>query len=653
MVITNPITPTISGVTNDPNRPQGFVGPIMPQTVKVVQPAPVKTPIKVVQPTTGTITKVGQAQPTQEIRPANTPSPIFSMYKALTAGANPTAVLQEIYNQNKISKPSLAQSIRTAIEGGADHSLILDEIFKQNGFKPLAERTQTLAELDTPTEKPGIFTQIKNDIFSGKYDQGNVAGFLTPAKDAAIGFGKSLAKTGQTILKPVDKVLSALGVEGATAPGRELSDEALKPKGFFQGVGNTVGSAAQTGAVLNSVAPVTAAITKSAQAIKAPQIVKTLADITGRSAFDAATGYGLTKLQGGSNDSANTVAIISGALPWAGAAFTYGAKPLLTQVGEKIQYALIKPTKTDLVNGFKVENVNKYNLGGSLEQTAQKTQAAITERAAKLQSMLKPGSASVDLTETYVNTANAVKKLKFENAGANTAIQRELDKLAQELDVLSKNGTIDIAQAQLVKRAFGSKGAWEWNVPREDANAVEAVYTTAYNFLKTQIEKSAASAGQPGVRAINKELSELIPIEQALIRRLPVAARQNPISLTDLVSLIGGSKLGVPLFILNRLTKSGKAGAALAKTPAEIRGGVGTAVFGAGSKQVSNAPRLSELNVPKVNVGLSIENVSALKAEELGRKINQLNAQWVKNPTAANKKALDNAKALYRTLVGS
>lgn len=38
------------------------------------------------------------------------------------------------------------------------------------------------------------------------------------------------------------------------------------------------------------------------------------------------------------------------------------------------------------------------------------------------------------------------------------------------------------------------------------------------------------------------------------------------------------------------------------------------------------------------------------KADELGQKINQLNKQWVENPTAANKKALENAKAEYKNI---
>lgn len=54
--------------------------------------------------------------------------------------------------------------------------------------------------------------------------------------------------------------------------------------------------------------------------------------------------------------------------------------------------------------------------------------------------------------------------------------------------------------------------------------------------------------------------------------------------------------------------------------------------------------------VKNPKMGLSIEDVGA-KELELGKKINELNKQWVEKPTIANKKALDNAKTLYKTII--
>ena len=524
---------------------------------------------------------------------------------ARSRGADDTSILYSLVKKN----PALTEPVKVATqERKATPTQVLDQIVAKHAPQPEVDK--------------GSFI----DRAPGRWD---VKGFLTPAVDAAIGVGKSLAKTGSTLLKPVDKVLEKAGVKA----GAGLSDEDLKAKGFFQGAGKFVGDVLQTDAAATAVAPVASAITKSSQAAKAPAVIQKLLDVGGRSALDAATGYGVAKVQGADSKDAKTAALIAGALPWASAAFSGVAKLAgVNKAGEKIQYAVIKPTKTDISNGFKIENVNKYSLGGSLKQTAQKTQDAITERAAKLKSLLKPGSADIDLNKVYYETAKKFEKVSLENAGSNVALKAQLDKFAQEMTQLSQNGIVDIADGQVIKRAFGAKGAWQYGIPAEDANAIEQVYNTAYNILKTDIETAAAKAGNAGVGQVNKELSELIPIEHALIRRLPVAARQNPISLTDLVSLIGGSKLGVPLFVLNKLTKSGTIGAKLANAGKQkaSTSAVQTLISGPGKKQLEEAPYLREVaaKIPKIPVGLSIKQVGAY------------NLSYVKNGTTETLKDL-------------
>lgn len=145
-----------------------FVGPVFPQPKITVAPATPTQTVKVVpSKPQGQITSVGQVKNTPSIRPGNTLPAIDSMYKALSAGANPTAVLQEIYNQNKTSKPNVAESIKKAVQSGYNHSNILDEIFKQNGYKPFGERQDALAELNKPTppdRSGGFFSRLGGDI---------------------------------------------------------------------------------------------------------------------------------------------------------------------------------------------------------------------------------------------------------------------------------------------------------------------------------------------------------------------------------------------------------------------------------------------------------------------------------------------------------
>jgi hypothetical protein len=54
--------------------------------------------------------------------------------------------------------------------------------------------------------------------------------------------------------------------------------------------------------------------------------------------------------------------------------------------------------------------------------------------------------------------------------------------------------------------------------------------------------------------------------------------------------------------------------------------------------------------IDETNIGLSSRNVNP-QAEELGQKINDLNKQYVSNPTPANKQALDSALQLYKQAI--
>ena len=72
------------------------------------------------------------------------------------------------------------------------------------------------------------------------------------------------------------------------------------------------------------------------------------------------------------------------------------------------------------------------------------------------------------------------------------------------------------------------------------------------------INKTAPSR----VKGINKEMSELIPISNAVIRRIPIEARNQALSLTDQMGLYASvfDPRALALIGANRLSKSGKFG---------------------------------------------------------------------------------------------
>ena len=181
----------------------------------------------------------------------------------------------------------------------------------------------------------------------------------------------------------------------------------------------------------------------------------------------------------------------------------------------------------------------------------------------QLQSKIIRSKEVVDLNQVYKRTVNNLTGGKARNFGNIGSIKRVSDNLASEIEEVSTNGLVDVAEAQLVKQGAGTKGAWVYGSADPDASAVEKVYTAFYRELRKEIEQKAS----PGIREVNQQLSELIPIMNSVIRRIPVAERNNAFSLTDVLSL-GFGALNPSAFALaavNKLSKSGRVGAFLAE----------------------------------------------------------------------------------------
>lgn len=283
----------------------------------------------------------------------------------------------------------------------------------------------------------------------------------------------------------------------------------------------------------------------------------------------------------------NTALTIGAAIPLAGSILSK-SKELLGRMtkatGLKIQSSVIKPSIKDVKDGFKIENVNKYELGGSLDQTLLKTNARLNELNKQLTEKLKGANASVNLNDVYEETVKALsKKGNADNFGDIKQIKKVLEGLADEI---SEVGTLnpDLPTANIIKRAAGTKGAWQFGMFSPDAKATEIVYDTFYNRLKIAIEK----ASPDGIADINRQMSELIPINNAVLRRIPIAERNNAISLTDAIGLfhVVSDPSVAPLVVVNKLSRSGRVGSALSKAGASLidaqasRTSIGQKVFG-------------------------------------------------------------------------
>ena len=188
-------------------------------------------------------------------------------------------------------------------------------------------------------------------------------------------------------------------------------------------------------------------------------------------------------------------------------------------------------------DGFNIATINDNNLNGTLNQTLTKTKALMGDLSSQLASKLQGSTAGIDLADVFDKTTNDLtsQQGKLAGFGQNTATGRVLQQLQDEVLSANPTGQLSIPDAQTVKQATGGMGAWQYGSADPDASAKETVYNTFYRNLKTEIENKSPA----GVKEINQKLSDLIPVMNAVIRRIPIAERNSAISLADMVGLVG------------------------------------------------------------------------------------------------------------------
>jgi len=200
-----------------------------------------------------------------------------------------------------------------------------------------------------------------------------------------------------------------------------------------------------------------------------------------------------------------------------------------TRIGKNRSYVIAfkeaKPTETMRRNGFKLETLRKHDIGGDLAHAQGKASSKVAEATSRLESVLddaaKKGgeSAKIDVND-LINTIKAEPAWKHVH---KDVIEKQIRPL---IDNIAPDGKMDVVQSTQLKRAIGELR--DWGASQKDLSAKDRLLGRIYDKVRDATNQTAESLGGD-VRSINRELNELIPVENVLTRRVEAAIDETAV----------------------------------------------------------------------------------------------------------------------------
>ena len=344
--------------------------------------------------------------------------------------------------------------------------------------------------------------------------------WATFPREVTIGAGKGIASTMLGVSRmvgavPEDARLEHLGIQPPETTAEKVGFGAEQIGEFFV-----------PGATAGKIPKVAALLGKSG---KAGMGIRAGSEAVGAGTVSMAQSGGDIKL-------ASLDAAIDASFTAAFGAFT----PLLKHGARKAMNATISPGRTDFAQGFDVDTIFKYKLqAGSVAKMTRKVNKELSRLAGELKAAIaKHGNVEVDVIDLLDDAVKEIRgkgtRFAFQITDLPAAEKRMLD----VLQVSTPTGKMGLLDAQGLKQAVGEMGAFAENNPAIELRSLELLANTYYQKLRKALE-----VGAPEVKKINQSLSEIIPINDALIRRLPAAEKARLFELGELVVLSGGAEV--------------------------------------------------------------------------------------------------------------
>lgn len=317
-----------------------------------------------------------------------------------------------------------------------------------------------------------------------------------------------------------------------------------------------------------------------------PTALKGFANLAGKSVIQGTASGSITAGQTGSFGNETKInALIGAAFPFLSAG--------IGKVGEAIMTKSIKPSVSDVRNGYKSSTISEFGLGGTIDSSLVKTESRLQNYATELNRKIEGSDATIDVqslvdktVEKLWNKNSIVKGVLTNTKDGIVDLKNNIDDVLaafkEHAGIEFTSNAMPIQFAQDLKQGAGTRGAWAYGMPdRTKADSIERVWTEFYGLLKTEIENVTESTGITGVKSINSSIHKLIPVQSALIKAAARIEKNNVFSLGDIVFLAGSvfDPKSLLLYGANYASKSPGfmsyvANAAESSLPSAIKGAV-------------------------------------------------------------------------------
>lgn len=218
--------------------------------------------------------------------------------------------------------------------------------------------------------------------------------------------------------------------------------------------------------------------------------------------------------------------------------------------------------------------------GASPKAIYEKSSTKLNQLGAKLKAEIRAGrdnGARIntnDIIDQAVADFKASPGSKAAEAGQAPGESEDFYSMAPDLEEIANDfkaraqaanpegaGSLDLLQGHGFKKYLGHEGAWQ-QIAQSKGIPLSAKETARSKFAEDIYHRvnDAIDAGAPnGIKDLNKQISDLIPVNQAAGWRQIIDARNNAISLNDVIGMTATAlnpKIW-PIVALNKATKSG------------------------------------------------------------------------------------------------